>query len=459
MQRAVLIFVTAALASAQISLSPPNTVPRPRVRPGQLSNASLVDLIATAHNVEPDAVIGGPEWIASDRWDVATDSLQSLLADRFRLTVHKSTQDRPALALTIAKRHSLKPAAQTDGTCRGQRTPRLFACRNMTMAALAAQLPGLTGYASRIVDRTGLAGAWDFDLPLDAMQELGLKLTPIKLPTPVIIVDRAERPTGVTQLPAPEPKFEVATIKPWLDDRRGSNVAVEPNGNVHIGMTLKGLIQEAWGDLSPHRVLFSEKDAGSESYWRVDAKAAFQPNTPEGWSVPVWNGLDIHSMRMMLRALLVERFHLQAHIEERMIDGYALTAYKPKLRKADPGNRPACAEGPGPDGKDPRTPLAPKLVTCRNLTLAQFAEKLSAWSPEDTILFGFPPVVDPTNLAGRYDLTIHFTPPQLIERLSPEDSPILIFEALNKLGLKLESRKVKTQVLVIDHVDEVPSEN
>lgn len=58
-----------------------------------------------------------------------------------------------------------------------------------------------------------------------------------------------------------------------------------------------------------------------------------------------------------------------------------------------------------------------------------------------------------------YDLTIHFTPPQSIERLSPEDAVIPIFDALKKLGLKLEPRKVKARVLVIDHLDEVPSEN
>jgi uncharacterized protein (TIGR03435 family) len=101
------------------------------------------------------------------------------------------------------------------------------------------------------------------------------------------------------------------------------------------------------------------------------------------------------------------------------------------------------------------------------MTLSQFADALSAWSPEDMILFGFPPVVDGTALNGRFDMTINFTPPRVLENIAAQGVPpsepngtISIFEALrDQLGLKLEARKVTTQVLVIDHVDESPTEN
>ena len=81
--------------------------------------------------------------------------------------------------------------------------------------------------------------------------------------------------------------------------------------------------------------------------WVVVAKAPVEEDAIAGWTGPVWNGVDVDNMRMMLRALLVDRFKLSAHYEDRAISGYALVAAKPKLRKADPANRAGCKEGPG----------------------------------------------------------------------------------------------------------------
>jgi uncharacterized protein (TIGR03435 family) len=170
---------------------------------------------------------------------------------------------------------------------------------------------------------------------------------------------------------------------------------------------------------------------------------------------------------MMLRALLVDRFGLITHSEDRLVSGYALVSTKPKLRRADASNRAGCREGPGVDGRDPRlaNPMASRLVTCRNMTLAQFANELNG------VLYGFPQIVDETGINGRYDLTINFTPPAAIRHLgqhpaggdpvvSEPDGTISIFEAVSKqLGLKLQPRKVKAAVLVVDHVNETPTEN
>jgi uncharacterized protein (TIGR03435 family) len=303
----------------------------------------------------------------------------------------------------------------------------------------------------------------------DALRNgLGLTLRMSKIPSAVLLVEKVEQPSNLSSATPAAMKFEVATVKPSAQNEMGSFVGIQPGGSVRIGMTLKGLIQEAWGDLNPERIVGAPKSANS-SHWTVEARtAAFETGKP-GWNGAVWEGLDLHSMRMMLRALLVERFHLEAHVEQREVSGYALVAAKPRLQKADPGNRPGCIDGPGRDGKDPRNGNsgASQLITCRNMTLSQFADALSAWSPEDTILFGFPPVVDGTALNGRFDMTINFTPPRVLENIAAQGVPpsepngtISIFEALrDQLGLKLEARKVTTQVLVIDHVDESPTEN
>lgn len=81
------------------------------------------------------------------------------------------------------------------------------------------------------------------------------------------------------------------------------------------------------------------------------------------------------------------------------------------------------------------------------------------------------PSVDATGIDGRYDMTINFSPPSAFSNLGTPDAggdavasepngAISIFEALSKqLGLRLESREVPAPVLVIDHVNEMPTEN
>jgi uncharacterized protein (TIGR03435 family) len=78
--------------------------------------------------------------------------------------------------------------------------------------------------------------------------------------------------------------------------------------------------------------------------------------------------------------------------------------------------------------------------------------------------------MDSTGLAGRYDMTINFSPPGVVESIrvpgaggdaaAEPDGAISLSEALNRrLGLKLQSRKVMAPMLVIDHVNEMPTEN
>jgi len=352
----------------------------------------------------------------------------------------------------------------------------------------------------RVVDRTGLKGAWDFSFQCsrppnsrppngqpapaavttlsDAIEnQLGLKLTLSRVSTPVVVVESAT-PLELTKPSTRRLEFEVADIRPDAPGVVRSNVGIQPGGRVTIEMTLKGLIWEAWGNVNPDRIIGGPKSMDTTG-WVVLAKAPTQEDSPAGWSGPVWNGVDLDTMRQMLRSLLIDRFKLEAHAENRLVDGYALVAAKPKLKRADPSNRPGCKDGPGADGsrpnwKDPRiaNPLASRLVTCQNMTLAEFAAALSKWRTEErSILPLFPPVVDATGIDGRYDMTINFTPPREIPNpassaagtagvASDPDGTISIFEALPKqLGLKLESRKVMGQVLIVDHVEDKPTDN
>ncbi len=500
----------AAYAAVDIRPSAPNTILEMRSRffhgHYELRNATLVDLIDAAWSVDPDKVVGGPDWLDTDRFDVTADTspeamkttLRRLLADRFHLMAREENRALPAYAMTAIRKPQLKPAgAEARTGCETRQTSSttvVSECRNMTMAAFAKALPGIreaSGYLFNypVADRTGLTGAWDFTLQwtprlamranpampepvtfFDALEkQLGLKLSLTRIPTPVVVVESAAEiePTPTDKLPTPL-QFEVADIKP---DQPGtpdqcSNIAIQPGGRVRINMTLKGLISEAWGAMDPAKIVGGPKSI-NDTCFVIAAKAPADEGAVAGWNGPVWNGVDIHSMRMMLRALLVDRFKLAAHTEDRLLSGYALLAAKPKLRKANPANRASCREGPGDDGKDPRmaNPMASRLITCRNMTLARFAAEMNR------IFVELPPVIDATGLTGRYDLTINFSPTALLPKpadpatiqdaAATEPNGVISFsEALRKqLGLKFESRKVMAPVLVIDHVNEMPSEN
>ena len=112
---------------------------------------------------------------------------------------------------------------------------------------------------------------------------------------------------------------------------------------------------------------------------------------------------------------------------------------------------------PADDGNDPRiaNPMASRLITCRNMTLARFAVELNR------IFVELPPVLDATGLSGKYDMTINFSPTTVFDPADSDPNGAISFpEALRKqLGLKFESRKVMAPVLVIDHVNEMPTEN
>lgn len=514
----------------------------------QLLNATMVDLIRTAYDIDADKVMSGPIWLESDRFDVIAKAppstspetlklmLQAMLADRFKLVFRRDTHPLPAFSLTVGKGGSkLKEA---DGSAeRGCRfttatqnaqaaSARLaaerdaatgpvaimlsptytYTCGSVTMAEFANamhSMPAAPGYfgSGIIVDQTGLKGAWDISfkytpkpsapaalaggqtlirlgetIPLtDAIEkQLGLKLDPITFPTPVIVVESVNRkptdnPPGVTTAlpPPPASEFEVADLR--LTDPKAApapNQGFQPTGRVDLrNYPLQNLITLALNPTSPDALVGMPKWVATV---RVDLLA----------KMPLTGGLIqppvIEEYRPALRALLAERFKLAVHTEDRLVDAYTLTAAKPKLKKAaDPLIRTNCKEGPGPDGKDPRTanPINGRLLTCQNMTMAQFAELL----PLRTGGYIRNDVVDASGLDGAYDFTLNFSGNAAAALngggggrggdasaagAADPNGAISLFDALTKqLGLKLEMQKRPMPVIVIDHIEEKPTDN
>src|SRR5438034_588254 len=116
----------------------------------------------------------------------------------------------------------------------------------------------------------------------------------------------------------------------------------------------------------------------------------------------------------MPRGLPVERFKLKlpTQIEDLPITAYTLQAVKPKLTKSDPANRTGCKEAAA-IAKDPRNsnPALARLVTCQNITLSQFAERIPAFAPG----YVRAPVKNDTGLDGGYDITLSFSTIQVAQ--------------------------------------------
>jgi uncharacterized protein (TIGR03435 family) len=298
-----------------------------------------------------------------------------------------------------------------------------------------------------------------------------LKLEPVNVPVPVLVVDSVNRKPAanaaniaeVLRVPPTPTEFEVADVKPTSPDFRGRRIQIQNGGRVNMsGVTLKSMIQQAW-NLTDEMMIGAPKWLDQDRY-DIIAKASTSSAVD----------LDIDSVWVMVRALLKERFKLESHMEERPVNAYTLIAVKPKMQKADPESRTRYKEGPGADGKDPRikNPILARLVTVQNMTMEQFAAKLQ------NIASGYihAPVLDATGLEGSWNFTLSFSPAGAMQAGAPggrgggDPSPaaseaadpsgaVTLFDAIEKLGLKLQQQKRPASVLVIDHIEQKPTEN
>jgi len=469
-----------------------------RVDRYEIHRATVLDLIRKGWAMDVDNVIGGPSWLDSDRFDIIAKvppntapealnkMLQSLLQDRFGLVIRNDTRPIQAYALTVGKRGPQMKVSDGTGDpgCKSQQQrldsgliSTTFTCRHVTMDTFAGFLhnfaPGYFG--GPVADQTGLKGFWDFEIKFtprglltlagadgislyDAVDKIGLKLDMQTVALPVIVVDRVnEKPTdnvpGVTKnLPPAPTEFEVADIKPSAPGETRGQVKFQPGGRIDgRGVALKDVIMFAWNISSDDMLVGGPKWLDSDLF-DVIAKA---PAT-----LSQAGSADLDALRPMTRALLESRFKLKVHEETRPVQVYALVAAKPgvpsaKLNKADPSNRSGCKSTPGVPGS---SLILSKNYTCTNVTMEQFADKLSAIAPG----YMNHPGVDLTGLSGSFDFVLNFSNP--LQAMTPAgadpNGAFTLAEAIDKeLGLKLELRKYPMPVLVIDHVEEKPSAN
>jgi uncharacterized protein (TIGR03435 family) len=305
-------------------------------------------------------------------------------------------------------------------------------------------------------------------------KQLRLKLEPQSASIPTLIVDSVnQKPTAnspgvITSLPSPAPAFEVASVKPSPPGTPPGGGGLQPGGRYEVhGFSLLGLISQAWDVNTPP----GEEIPGTPK-WLTRGSPLFDivAKVPDA---TIASGTQVYNddLRAMMRALLVDRFKMVTHYEDRPVDAYTLVADKPKLKKADPSNRTGCKWGLGqaPRGLSDGPP--PTMATCQNVTMAQFVEQLQTIAPT----YIWYPVLDATGIDGAWDFTLTFSPVNLnlggggrggglppagAGGLSDPNGELSLFNAIDKqLGLKLEKHKHPEPVFVIDHIEEKPTDN
>lgn len=242
--------------------------------------------------------------------------------------------------------------------------------------------------------------------------------------------------------------FDVAAIRENQSDHTArSHIISSPNDGrfTAINVPLKMLIQFAY-EIPESRILDAPGWIGATKF-DIDAKA----DSAVDDQLRVFSSNEGKAQkRLMLQALLADRFKLRAHTEARELPMYALVVAKngPKFLESK-------ANGTTIDGGNGRI-----QVQGGENSVALLAEQLANSLGR--------PVVDETGIQGRYNIILKWAPND-DATLRPEgtgvgpaalDSPgPSLFTAIQEqLGLKLVPRKGPVQVLVVDHI-EAPSAN
>jgi uncharacterized protein (TIGR03435 family) len=184
--------------------------------------------------------------------------------------------------------------------------------------------------------------------------------------------------------------------------------------------------------------------------------------------------------RLMMQALLADRFKLAIHFETKQVPVYALVMDKPgkfgpQFRQHPPDSPCSTATPTGQGPAATQTDGFPEIcgafvgvqasnagrikLGARNVPMAMIATTFSIQG------FGVDrPVVDKTGLTGTFDIVIEFTP-QINGPLPPgatfqpdESGPTFLEAMKEQLGLRLDKQTAPIDSIVVDHIEQ-PSEN
>ncbi|HKV46935.1 MAG TPA: TIGR03435 family protein [Candidatus Acidoferrales bacterium] len=249
-------------------------------------------------------------------------------------------------------------------------------------------------------------------------------------------------PAPPKPMTATDPSFEVATIKLTPPGQPGKLFTVTPGGRQVLtkGTTMNDLIGFAYS-MQPKQ-LINAPDWFDKDKFDITGQ-------PDAEGIP-----NPDQMKTMMGKLLVDRFQLTFHKDTRVLSIYEIVVGKDGQKLT-----PTAVQGnlPGLFFRN----INPADLMVRNATMVEFAGLMQSAVLDK-------PVVDHTGLTGKYDFELKWTPDQGqfetfggIKAPATEnaDAPPDLFTAIQQqIGLKINSTKGPTDVMVIDKVEK-PSAN
>jgi uncharacterized protein (TIGR03435 family) len=267
-----------------------------------------------------------------------------------------------------------------------------------------------------------------------------------------------------------QPEFEVASIRPSAEEANQVNVGLRITGSeIRVAhLTIRDYIGMAYR-VKPNQIVGPE--------WMTQQRFDIAAKIPDGVAPA--------RIPEMMQALLASRFQMKTHREMKEFNVYALTVAKGGLRIKEaealpppPSDKPqpftVAATGSGAGvavdlGDGSSFSLGNNKLELRRITMAAMAETLTRFVDR--------PVLDMTDVKGRYDVTLDVTPedytalmirsainagvvlpPQALRLLDNAPGNPLA-PALQQSGLALEPRKAPLDVIVVDSSLKAPTEN
>jgi bla regulator protein BlaR1 len=492
------------------------------------SSGSLRSLIEEAYGLRDFQIAGGPDWMVTQTFDIKAkfdpdqagsakvrrsndphwaQRYQSLLVDRFHFKCHMTTQQLPVYDLVVTKRGTKMKVATSEESKGASISAHNDGHGGRNAIGTGVPIQGLMAMLTRsvgqtIVDKTGLAGSYDFtlnwaptnrrapedagggvplpELPEALEEQLGLKLVPAKGPVPVMDVDHVEKPelegaevqtaqAAVKPVAQEDPAaayvptmtFDVASIRQnKVDVEQGFTVAgwFTPNDSSHLQLQnwdIWNLVSGAYGvDAHAMQGLQNLPATLRGAVFSVQAKGDPE-NDVRLATLPTKE--RVLEQEHMVRVLLEQRMGLKAHWETQDGKTYDLVVSKAgrlKSTGASPSAEELKAFGDRgvPSIYQSGSSMHGFDYIAHDATIGDIAKMLGE-------MFGHP-VIDKTGLTGKYDFDLKTYNTRRTEKREDETNhlPSLDDAIEDELGLKIVPSRGSVQVLVIDHL-EMPSEN
>jgi len=234
-------------------------------------------------------------------------------------------------------------------------------------------------------------------------------------------------------------EFDAVAIKPSAPGARGGGYNLSPGRLNAKNQSLKDLVRFAY-DLQDYQLSGGVGWMDTEHY---EVLATFPANTAD------------RDRAQMMQKMLADRFALTIHRESKEVTGYSLVIGKnfPKLHAPNPAQQPGMMLG--------------RSSASGLRTLTATSAKMSGLASMLADLLGRP-VEDRTGLDGTFDFTMEWTPDSMNQASTgkggqdapavDQNGPTLFTGLQESLGLKLETRKMPVEVMVIDRAER-PSAN